>query len=314
MKRSFLPLALLLLLAPGRASAASPVAFVYEYNGPETAYRVVHDRVQEKLSTFLMLYPGDRVDIVVTENALKTNSRNYIALDLGGRPVKIEAGDPPYCVGATSGDCNKMVDAMASEKGVPPTLLANLLAGLHAFFGIAHQDYYAEQTESMLPRGVGAQTIRIPLLASPAQRIGAGERALALEWRGGTPPFDVALYRDDASKPLATLRTPSTRAAFSPLVLRKGSYHFQIVDADRDSSAATFAVVATGDVPQPTADEHAALDDPALSPEVRTTLGAALLAKDDATWNLEAYERVAPIAGTCPPAELLRYRLAEGED
>jgi hypothetical protein len=296
------------------AEAADPPDFVYDFNGPRGAYEVKRNGTTIPLKPFLVLLARDVVTVKDAANASKTSAKNYIVLNIARRPVTLDADSPAYCVGSPNGDCAKQPPATGTPNAVA-VVWTNILSTVGSMLSTAHDDRYSEQTESMVSRGSrGAARLQIPLLSHKGQRVTAGDRALALEWEGGTPPFDVALYRTGSAAPLETRRLDERAVTFPPLSLNAGTYHFEVVDAEKQSAIGEFSVVADGELPKPGADEAQALADPSLSAAVRTTLGAALLAKTDAEWNFEAYQRVAPLAAGCPPAELLRYSLAEGDD
>jgi len=299
-------------LAGPAANASESLAYVYDYNGPATAYVVERDGRNVPLTPLLPLAPGDRVSVKAAGGAPGSGPKNYIALAIARHPVTLYAGSAPYCVGAPDGDCNKRVGPVSAAAG--SSSLQNMLTYLGSILVGPHDDKYAEETESMVSRGGhAAPSIDIPLLSRKGLRLVAGTRQLALEWGGGTPPFDVSVYRNGVTAPRATRHVEARAAVLPGVTFETGTYHVEIVDAAQESGVAEFTVVSEDAVPKLSPDDEAALADPALSPELRTTLEAALLMRQDPDWSFEAYQRVEPLAATCPPAELLRYRIVDGE-
>lgn len=306
------PLIACAALAAPAASASESLAYVYDYNGPASAYVIERDGRNVPLTPLLPLNPGDRVSVKPAGGAPGSTTKNYIALTIARHPVTLYAASAPYCVGAPDGDCSKRAGPIAAATG--GNALENMLTYLGSILVGPHDDKYADQTESMVSRGShGAPPIEIPLLSRKGQRLVAGTRQLALEWLGGTPPFDVSVYRNGVTRALATGRVGARAIALPGVTFETGTYRVEIVDAEQQSGVAEFAVVPADAVPKPSRDDETALADPALSADLRTTLEAALLTRQDANWSFEAYQRVAPLAATCPPAELLRYRIADDE-
>jgi hypothetical protein len=309
----FLVSAAFAAVAPPAADAAS-LAYVYDYTGPASSYVVERDGRTVTLTPLLPLAPGDRVSVKAAGGATGSGAKAFIALAIARQTVTLYAGSPPYCVGAPGGDCNKRVAAVTATAPSGVNYLGNILTYLGSVLVGPHDDKYADQTESMLSRGIAsAPPIEFPLLSSEGRRLVAGSRALALEWRGGTPPFDVSLYRDGVASALVTRRLETRATVLPSVAFEAGTYHIEIVDAEKQSGLGRFTVVSEDAVPRPTPDEQTALGDPALSPDLRTTLEAALLTRRDHTWDFEAYQRVEPLAATCPAAELLRYRIADDQ-
>jgi hypothetical protein len=314
-RAAVLALVLLLVTRPASGLAATgTLDYVYDYNDAnKQAYSIERAGARIEIAPMLPLQPGDRIEVKSTGAPAK-GPATYVALAIGRQTVTLRAGSPPYCVGAPDGDCSKRTQAAASNSPGPPSYVVNALHYLASVLAGPHDDELADATESMLSRGPhGSPPVHIPLLAHKGQRLAAGTRAVALEWEGGTPPFDVALYRNGVAAPVATQRVDARSVVMPALTLEPGTYRFEIVDRQKQSALGEFLAVAPDERPAPSADDAAALADPSLTPDVRTTLEAAFLARADADWDFEAYERVAPIAASSPPAELLRYRLVEGD-
>jgi hypothetical protein len=320
MIRSLLIAIVMLVLAvPGLAANAAASAigpYVYSYNGPESAYEIDRAGARVKLTPFLRLQPSDRVSVVVPTNKLRDDPNNEIVLRIDGEDVPLSAASPPYCVGAPKGNCAASVSSANADPWGPRVILANMLSSVGNFLLPAHLGMYTDGTESVTPRGggEGAPLVAIPMLSAQRERFAAGDRALALAWENGTPPYEVRLSRAGAGAPIQTLKVSGPAARFGAIVFSPGAYRVDIGDSatPKGHVSATFDVVAPETLPALPPDQTAALADPSVPAELRATLGAALLAKAGDIWDLEAYQRVAPIVATYDPARLLAYQLVNG--
>jgi hypothetical protein len=137
----------------------------------------------------------------------------------------------------------------------------------------------------------------------------AGERPLALAWRGGRAPFMVAVTAAGGGEPLLRESGIQSRAhQTAPLDLAPGGYLLGITDADGRALRTRLLVGPAAEVPKPPADAIP----PGLPADVRATLAAAWLASQAGgwPWRLAAYQHVAGLDGYAPAA-LLRRALVE---
>jgi hypothetical protein len=258
------------------------------------------------VTPYLPLLSGDIVKVLFPTNSDKSAGQNRIVLSIGNQRVALDAASPPYCVACTNGK------ATAASPDAGTVILRNVVASLQGIFAGAQDDRYTDAAESMESRGGEATApISVPLLAAPGQRIVAGSRALALEWKGGKPPFTVSLYRAGGAAAIETLDATARTATFPVAAIAPASYRLEIDDVAGQTAGATFEAVAPDVLPAPTPDESEVAADTSLPEDLRITLGAASLVQRAPAFGFEAYQRVAPLAASYPPAELLRYHLAE---
>jgi hypothetical protein len=294
------------VLPAATTAYATELSYVLDYNGPAKAYSVIRAGRPIAVTPYLPLLNGDKVAVVIASNGRKEDAQNRIVLSVGQHRVDLDYNTGSYCVG----DCSS--SAPAASPSTAWTIVNNVVASLSGLFAGAQDDRYTDAAESMESRGGNASApIAVPLLEASGQRIVAGSRALALEWEGGKSPFTVTLYRAGSPSVVATVNATERSAVFPAAVLSTGGYRVEIDDVAGQTGGGTFQAVAPDAVPAPTADERAVAADTTLPQDMRTTLGAAALVQRAPAFGLEAYQRVAPLASSYEPAELLRYRLAE---
>jgi hypothetical protein len=175
----------------------------------------------------------------------------------------------------------------------------------------AHEDRYNAEVEPIVGRGA-THPVSIPILEQSEQQVTSGSRGVWVAWRNGLPPYAVRLFRTgDETRLIDTTGIRETETLFGRLEYLPGRYRIEITDAAARTTAVYFVVVSPAALPIRTTDEAAALTNGAVPADLRRTLEAALIAKNNPAWSFEAYQHIAPIARTYRPAALLRFRLIE---
>jgi hypothetical protein len=308
-----LPLCAAVLATATNALAAPPpagVAYIEAYDGPAAAFRIVHHGTTELPKPFLVLSAGDTVMVVQATDPNRRDLPNRITLYDGERTVDVVARTGEYCIGGADGVCGTQPSGGAGGAATISTIARNALQSAGRFLSGVEASHEADSAEMAATRSGDSVPIVVPLLETQGERLVAGQRALALEWKGGQPPFRVAVYRAGSAPPLATADAAGPAVRLSELALPAGSYRITIADNAGHRTDATFDAVPAGDLPVPTADESAVASDASLPAAMRTTLAAVQLVQRAPEFGFEAYQRVADLAATYQPADLVRYYLA----
>jgi hypothetical protein len=149
--------------------------------------------------------------------------------------------------------------------------------------------------------------LEIPLLKQAPRRMAAGERLFNLIWTGGFPPYTISV--SDQTGRTLLLRAAGlvqARLPTTPTTIAPGRYRIEIRDSHGNLALAEFDAVDPERLPSFPPDATLTK----MSPDLRTTLDAALLASQG--WRFEALLRVAPISDRYSPARLLEDALAQG--
>jgi WD40 repeat protein len=217
----------------------------------------------------------------------------------GGKPLKV-------CLNAkTTNNCDKespFVVQAVSPSGVVSTLMkwvGDYLTGWHL------SPHPKGETDLKI-KGSGITTA---LLEGQKVQIGSGDRKIGLSWSGGTAPYEIAIYVEDRSAALLSLKGVSEREFFGSAVhLNPGRYVLEIADSAGQRFTKNFNVVDSSRIPQ-----DPEIEKTGLSVETKSTMDAAWLAGlGDGLWVWEAYLRASELAPTYPPAMVLRDALAAG--
>ena len=134
-----------------------------------------------------------------------------------------------------------------------------------------------------------------------------------MAWIDGKAPYDAALYKKDDTSPFATKTALQERKATFDVTLTPGTYELQVSDASGRHVTADFEAVPPAALPQPPAEEMAALQDPAQPPDLRAALYSAWLVQQSPDWRFQAYQGVAGFAPTSYLARTLSFELAGGQ-
>lgn len=164
------------------------------------------------------------------------------------------------------------------------------------------------------PGGADATTITIPMLDKQLVLLAAGRRDLQVAWFGGSPPYEVALFRAPEPAPFASLRgVTATHAVFRDVDLRPGTYWLSVAGRGAAPHGAYFRSDPPQQLPQLPADYAAALRTSAESEDFKTTLRSGWLSQqENGAWSLEAYQQLATVSPDFGPARSLRSELENG--
>jgi len=284
------------------ADTSTGYRYIESYTGPATAYEI--DRGAQKLSPRLgmTLNVGDCVILHQPTNALPSDNANRMTLMIDGTEARVDANAPKYCVAQSAAGANAAVAA-----------IGRMFASLGELFQRSQNDYYSEHTTTMQTRGGVQEPVLIYLLQSPHPRVAAGQPKLWVAWLDGKAPYDAALYKKGDASPLSTKTALQERKATFDATLTPGTYELQISDASGRHVTADFDAIPSTALPQPPADQMAALQDPAQPPDLRAALYAAWLVQQSPDWRFQAYQGVAGFAPTSYLARTLSFELAGGQ-
>lgn len=297
MRRS---LAILLLAvagpSPATHAAGEPALFgtVIAYEQPSTAYRIIRENVGELAVRPLM-------DVVEGDRILVLGDPGWLTIErLDGRTIRLARQDSGY-----------LVPRFASGSSAVPLGTWGRRA-LEATGSFVQAWWDGGQTRvTATSRDYRDGAIRIPLLERSPVKVASGNRALALQWTGGTPPFGIRIMRDGTAAPIAALEgRPSRDVVLSQVTLIPGRHRVEIGDAAGRTFVGGFEVVPAQAVPE--LPPGSGLD--ALPSDARSTAVAGWLAgRDNGAFAFESYLLVAPLADHYPPARGLRDALAAGK-
>jgi hypothetical protein len=163
-------LALLAPLAPASAEAGRPdclrAVVVVDFAGTAGQYRLIRDNRRHPVAVFTPLRDGDRLAVTTPSGAL--------FVQLADRSVRpLSARDGEQCV------AQRRPTVISNARMRLGELLS--LRRLGNWYGIGRGDGNSQ----------GRFALALPDLAAGTARVRAGERRLALAWRGGEPPFTV---------------------------------------------------------------------------------------------------------------------------
>ncbi len=322
LRRSLAVAAILVALSPaaGRSAPALLAVEVQSYDGPASAFTVLRNGQPVALMPFMPLQVGDKIVVPGAGEQPVSLVIRFTYGDGSTSDASVDAHSSPYCVGAPEGKCSVPASLWSnptSGSSVSVAAWRNVSASVGSLLAEANADYFSARHESLVARGTSAPP-SVPMLGgSPRPATPIVDGALAFPWFGGVAPFRARLYAGTSPRPIVErsgLRANVVR--FDSLNLTRGTYRFEIVDAQNREASATFDVIAKGEIPPLAPELAAALDDPSLkqmlSPEAIATCRAAALAKAGPQWYLAAYEALLQVPDAFSEARQLRYRLSEG--
>ena len=282
------------------AGTGGPVTkYVLTYSGPDSVWEIIRGPQRLGPKNGLPLAPGDCIALRAGPAGGTSTSQLTVISD--GREVVVNRERPRYCI------------ADEPPRNPVASAIARTFASLAGVFHSAEQSYNEHSTVPMTTRGGKAVPPVVPLLAERPQRIVSGNRALAVAWASGSPPYSVALMRAGRAQPLAVATTPHTRVRLEPVMFAPGTYHLTVTDAAHLAITSAFTAVPATAVPTASADVLTVLGDAETPADVRAAFDAArLMADGSGTWRFEAYQRVIDHANASALAERLIYDLESG--
>jgi hypothetical protein len=267
-------------------AAGTAVGWIESFDGTPEQYRLVRSGKEMPVSMFLPIHHGD--DIAV----LQGGRRIRLILD-GGRVVEeLTQSNSRYVV---------------RESRRVPTLPDNLINWAGSWFTKWHQERLT--TVSVHVRS--DKNISIPLLADRRQLLVVSDRALAIAWKGGAPPFTVRVGLDVSTRgAFVSAEGLSGRRVLLPdVALAPGRYSVRIADSHGSEATAPFSVVARERLPsEPESIRFAA-------PDVtrQTLLAAWLTTVESGEWVFQGYQQAALLTQEYYPAGLLRDAIERGD-
>ncbi len=265
----------LLLAALGHAGDVREVGFVERFSGEPGDHRILRGGQAIPVAVFAPLEVGDRISVRAPGEQL--------ALRVGGRLIELTTES----------------EERVLAEGPEGTLTTNL----------------AVWVGEWISGGSGPDATRIALstrsvaLAAPSWGEGpallvAGTRSLRLVWRGGHPPYAVELQRlEPRGGRVGAWSVEDDAQLVTPGVeLLEGLYRLSLRDAAGGDVTLPLRVV--GALPKGPVDGDQPLD--------RTLFAAWLADRGAGEWRLEAYQRLAPLRESYPPAALLADALESG--
>ncbi len=231
---------------------------------------------------FTPLYAGDRLAV--------RSETGAITLRLGGpTPRTLTREDGPLRVEAPR---------------EPMTVSRNLLAWAGDF--LLGSERQRDRRVALVTRGADLDAA---LLEARPCRLHAGPRILVLTWRGGVPPYAVALtpLEDAGSEGAASAGGLDVPAVRLPVTLAPGPH--RVVVRDATGASIEGRILAVDSAPAP----PARLSELEPGPLHETLVAVWLASQDEGTWALEAYQRVAGLEAGYRPAALVREALERGE-
>lgn len=182
--------------------------------------------------------------------------------------------------------------------------------GVSSFFADALKALLSSNSPARTSTGLYTRgtELHVAGLGEHTAKLVAGHRAIYVTWRGGTPPFDVALHRFGFDKPLTErrgLRAQSTRLA--PAALAPGRYVLTVVGVDGSGiEDSNIQVVNAEQLPR----APLAASDARLPDFERSLLWAYYLENfGDGTWSLEAVQAIAALPEETPIVRASLQRL-----
>jgi CHASE2 domain-containing sensor protein len=282
-------LAIVMLGGPATDAQADPpqvAARIVDMSGPVESYRIVHaDGSNARAAVYADILAGDRVEALGDQ---------VLLVELAGRsePVVVRRGVPLVVPSPPSGISLPILGAVGKE--------------LLTWIGLQGPSLEPAAVISAMTRG--DTPIRLPLFAGGARFVAAGDRALPVAWRGGEPPYSVAVL-DVEGHVLAELReVGGSRVTLPTVLLRQGSYTIRVVDKQGRSVIARFEAVPGDQVPVP----GPAVSSGDADAVALTAIAAWLAGQGDGEWSYEAMIRAIPFAATYPQARILAEALARG--
>jgi hypothetical protein len=223
-----------------------------------------------------------------------------IQLMLDGEKVEVNQKNSPYTVKLT--DQGFWPRLMGKIGGLITELrVKNLQASLNKF--------------KINTRGIDDKPSAIPapyidLLSGRKQKtLVAGTRPLYLAWKGGKASYKLSIQQVGKKAPILSKYFQEQRIKTPDLDLTVGDYRLQICDArEKCSKDYRFTVVDKSELP----DYPDELTD--IPEASRLTAQAVWLAAQKRNkWAFEAYQQIAPLAESEPPARLVRDALEMGK-
>lgn len=263
---------------------------IVDFDGKPEHYQVLRDGHPLPIQKPLDLVDGDEITVL-------QDARRIFLVLYNGDGLLVELTKPK--------------GRFVVQAGQLPNVSVNIMRWLWGWLATAHEEHEAS-TVSMHVRGAGGNALlSLPLLSEWAGHLVAGTRPLALAWQGGQAPYRVRVRQADAVVPvLAMDLVPESRVRTAPIVLQPGTYVVEIQDSKGSQIGGRVEVLPDSQAPT----EPEELAQTRLSDPMHDTLVAMWLASlDDGAWAFEAYQRVAPVAGSYYPASLLREALEQGE-
>ncbi len=284
------------------ADTSANYRYIESYTGPTTAYEI--DRGAQKLTPHLgmTLNVGDCVVLHQPLNAQSSDNANRMTLMIDGTETRVDSSSPKYCVAQSAAGQNAAVAA-----------IGRMFASLGGLFQRSQNDYYTEQTTTAQTRGGVQEPVLIYLLQAQHPRVAAGQPELWVAWIDGQAPYAAAIYKKDGTTPFAAKTALQERKATFDVTLTPGAYELQISDASGKHVTAGFDAIPPAALPQPPAEEMAALQDPSQPLDLRAALYAAWLVQQSPDWRFQAYQGVAGFAPTSDLARTLSFELAGGQ-
>lgn len=207
-----------------------------------------------------------------------------------GDRVKLPAG-ASIVIQLGSGDVQTF--SGAGEFTVPkaPSLgrLAKILGSLGEVFDAEYRLAGVAASrggEKCAADGATIGAIEVPILM-PGARIAAGERDLPLAWRGGCPPFAIAVLASNKTA-IHQEKIDGRQVRLDDLPLKAGNYSVQISDAGGRRFASTLEVFAA----MPVVPADIAADSSSLGVIAQAVW---LSEQDGGLWRLESFERLRPL-------------------
>lgn len=250
---------------------------------------------------------GNPSQVKIVRNAASVVAVPFLAIENGDR-IEVSGGDAVIEVSFANGTTAKVIKDrplnVASSERVP-TLGSNLM---HWLLTLGKEDQKAKSTVTASARsGSDGDSLSMPLLRD-SNNLVAGERNLALAWKGGKAPYALKLLRRDTRAITASFDNLATNHIFEKVNVKPGQYEVVVSDASGSSWREKLIVVADRSLPEPP-DELKN-----VSASLRPTMVAYWLASiDDGSWTLEAYTLLAQQYTGHPAAEALANALAAGE-
>lgn len=197
-------------------------------------------------------------------------------------------------------------------KGEVPTIKNNLVTWLGQWLTQANENQL-QQAVILRTRGETAQVMTTPIIplltkATEEQQLVAGNRPLAIVWKGGKPPFTLTLEHAGHAQVLATnLQTQWTRQVVS---LSPGKYQLLLQDTQtKEPVTYPFTVVTKlSSFPDDLSPVNLAETNLRL-----VTQAAWLASQEEGKWIWEAYQQVVALADNYPPARLVKTALEQGQ-
>ena len=267
-----------LVEAATKPAPSRDVGYIERIAGDIKDIRIDRDGKSMQPAILLPLRVDDRV-------FLKRGSELY--LQLGNRRVVIAEKDSPYRV--------PPVEA-------PPAFLTRLRSTLMSLGGKLTSQYVRSSVPVSTSSRGHEGPLSMPVVENDVSRFASHRMTIHLAWEGGTAPFAVQVLSGEGT-PLATQESVHEwrlELPWPPGGIREGPARIVVEDSAGQRISKQITLVSVHSVPTrvPQGD---------LPPTIHAVIAAdQLIQTNRRQWAFEAYQDLAPLAGSYEPARLLR--------